>query len=343
MMQFLFEMWKQYAYSSSAFTTVLILTVLGLITFFLLLVGLHNVYRELQRTVIDKDKQQAAYEEDIKVLHHKLKNKDTEVASLTEAKDSCLNTRETMSKEVKELRDLNALLEKDKYGIKHKYEYESEMHSKLKEGYKILSDNYATLKNAKEDATKQGNVFFDVLSFLSGILSAYIINSKSVVNQNIMVALDTNGSIVHVNMTDVVSGLLENHPAHIPLKGNLSADLNYEGSVNELSELIREGEERLRTQFRMPDNIQYLLTSVCTIRTLDLKLLFVDDELLKNRFGDTLQLSDLVAYLQSTIGRKVLKFTTVTPSQAYLYGFDSGMDYISDSLTEQLRKSNTKM
>jgi hypothetical protein len=343
MMQFLFEIWKQYAYSSSAFTTVLILTALGLIAFFLLLVGLHNVYRELQRTLADKSKQQAAYEEDIKVLQNKLKNKDSEIASLTEAKNSCLNTRETMAKEIKELRDLNALLEKDKYGMKDKYVYESEMHSKLKEEYKILSDNYDITKKEREDVTAQRDIFFYVLSFLSGILSAYIINSKSVVNQNIMVALDTNGSIVHVNVTDIVSGILENRPDHIQLKGDLIADLNYEWSVDQFSKLIQEGEERLRTQFSMPDNIQYLLTSVCTIRTLDLKLLFVDDELLKNRFGDTLQLSDLVAYLQSTIGRKVLKFITITPSQSYLYGFDSGMDYISDSLVEQLRKSNTKM
>ena len=331
MMQFLFELWKPHAHSASAFTTVLILAILGIIAFFLLLVGLHNVYRELQRTVIDKEKQRMRYEEDIEVLHHKLKNKDDEVESLTKAKDSCLNTRQTMAIENERLTKVIAGLEETIATLEARLQAEQGEHDKLKKNYRILERDDTESKNEKARLETLHDTTFSVLTYVSWVLMNYITVNKTVTNQTVLVSLDSGGNIIHANITDTLVSLLGTKPEGTVLTSNLLTDIGFEG----VDQLVRSG----LTKLGLSEGSPFLIVSVCTVRTLDAKYLFVDGDLLKTRFGDKLLIADLIDYLQNNVGRKVSNFITVTPAQSHLYGFQSGVDYVSDEIFNQARQS----
>lgn len=349
MMQFLFEMWKQYAYSSTAFTTVLILTVLGLLAFFILLIALHNVYRELQRVVKESDREREQAKVKLDSLTSKLTHKTQEYTmaaqassaaestckALTESNNALVEDNKRLSEDKLNLTQANAILEGSKKHLDRTNAELLESNNRLVEANKGLEDSTQRLidqvakhKNTIDSLRCVQADIMSVLSFVSYLVTAHLSSLKTLTIQNIFLAVDDSGAIVHVNITSEVERiLLERANDRTRLSGNIITDLGYEN----LRGVIR----GCRTKLGIGDGKPFIIASVMTAHTFGVKYVFLHDKIFESRFGDSLNIGEVINYLITNIGRKTGNFAYVPPHLAEYYGFQSCADYMSRDLLDQ--------
>lgn len=327
-MQYLYEFWSSFALTRTGVATIIVLATLLMGLLILAVVAANNIYQEAKGLRVKLSFLESQFKQDKKVYVHKLENKDAEIQALTQAKVSCLNTRETMQKELAQVQQLSKTHKDRKQELERELILVKESTGVKDESINRLSQELTLVEDALSVKSKNLTLVQSFLSFTSSVILEAMHKSKTVDFQTVMISVDKSGNLVHLNLQNTIDSILSSKPNLLSLTGNIAKDFTPE----EWSQIYDEGVSSLSKRYELKIPYTTIVASVISIRTLNLKYILLETETNEQRLG--VSGDSIVDYLRSNVSRTLDNFIVVQPFQTHLIGLTSNVEYVSKLLAE---------